>query len=39
MGAILSAFLIVEKGKRVAAWYGIRPKQTVPEILAASNAG
>ena len=35
MGIVRSAFLIDEKGKIAAAWYGVSPKDTVPEALAA----
>ena len=35
MGIVRSAFLIDEKGKIAAAWYGVSPKDTVPGALAA----
>lgn len=35
MGIVRSAFLIDERGKIAAAWYGVSPKDTMPEVLAA----
>ena len=35
MGIVRSAFLIDEKGKIAAAWYGVSPKDTVPGALSA----
>jgi thioredoxin-dependent peroxiredoxin len=35
MGIVRSAFLIDEKGKIAATWYGVSPKDTVPGALAA----
>lgn len=35
MGIVRSAFLIDERGKIAAAWYGVSPKDTVPGALAA----
>jgi peroxiredoxin Q/BCP len=35
MGIVRSAFLIDEKGKIAATWYGVSPKDTVPGVLAA----
>jgi peroxiredoxin Q/BCP len=36
-GVIRSAFLIDEKGKIVAAWYKVKPLETVPRVLDALN--
>lgn len=33
MGIVRSSFLVDEKGKIVAVWYKISPKNTVPELL------
>lgn len=35
MGIVRSAFLIDEQGRIATAWYGVSPKDTVPEALAA----
>lgn len=35
MGIVRSSFLIDEKGKIVAAWYGVKPDETVPNAKAA----
>jgi peroxiredoxin Q/BCP len=35
MGIVRSSFLIDEKGKTIAAWYKISPKNTVPELMKA----
>lgn len=35
MGIVRSAFLIDERGRIAAAWYGVSPKDTVPGALAA----
>ncbi|MCC6848262.1 MAG: thioredoxin-dependent thiol peroxidase [Deltaproteobacteria bacterium] len=34
MGIVRSAFLIDEKGRIEGAWYGVSPKDTVPEVFA-----
>lgn len=34
MGVVRSAFLIDEKGRMIACWYKISPKDTVPKLLA-----
>jgi peroxiredoxin Q/BCP len=33
MGVVRSAFLVDEKGALSAAWYGISPKKTNPELM------
>jgi peroxiredoxin Q/BCP len=38
MGIVRSAFLVDEKGKIAATWYGVSPKDTVPGALAALGA-
>ena len=38
MGIVRSAFLIDEKGKIAAAWYGVSPKETVPGAITALGA-
>jgi len=38
MGIVRSAFLIDERGKIAAAWYGVSPKDTVPGAFAALGA-
>jgi hypothetical protein len=38
MGIVRSAFLIDERGKIAAAWYGVSPKDTVPGRSAALEA-
>jgi len=38
MGIVRSAFLVDEKGKIAAAWYGVSPKDTVPGALSALAA-
>jgi len=35
MGIVRSAFLIDERGRIAAAWYGVSPKDTVPGVIAA----
>ena len=37
-GIVRSAFLIDEKGKIAAAWYGVSPKDTVPGAISALAA-
>jgi len=38
MGIVRSSFLIDEKGRIEATWYGVRPKDTVPKARAALHA-
>jgi peroxiredoxin Q/BCP len=38
-GTIRSSFLIDEDGKIAAAWYRVRPRDTVPNVLAALQRG
>ena len=38
MGVIRSSFLIDERGRIAEAWYGVKPKDTVPKALAALAA-
>jgi peroxiredoxin Q/BCP len=39
MGIIRSSFLIDEAGKIVAAWYGVKPEDTVPKAQKALGGG
>jgi len=39
MGIVRSAFLVDEGGRIAAAWVGVSPGDTVPDILAALGAG
>jgi peroxiredoxin Q/BCP len=39
MGIIRSSFLIDEKGKIIALWYKVSPKDTVPKAIAALSDG
>jgi peroxiredoxin Q/BCP len=35
MGIVRSAFLIDDQGRVAKAWYGVKPKDTVPKVLSA----
>jgi peroxiredoxin Q/BCP len=38
LGIVRSAFLIDEAGRVAHAWYGVKPKDTVPNVLSLSGA-